>query len=311
MKYNSLYIITICVNLLRPVYGQEVNSWIKLNWNNDFVFQTDRYYTNGIDIEYFDSRLNTSLLNWFHLPLKDAGNVYQSLSLQQDIYTPFNKISVEKQMTDRPFASYILLGNRKVIANRTAGRIIDSRIQIGITGKYSAGAIVQNGIHDLLPTSSHVVGWENQIETSLVLNYSMFLEKSLIKYKSFDMSARIGGELGTLHTNLAAGLELKIGNSEFYYHDLNFHTRDKLEIYFFSGLSGKFVAHDATLQGSVFTESQQYSGVNIERMVFMLNSGVNFSFAKYKMRLGFKSMTSEFKYGLPHQWGYISFMMAL
>ncbi|TFH01944.1 MAG: DUF2219 family protein, partial [Calditrichales bacterium] len=139
--------------------------WVKINWENDVFFQTDRYFTNGMSLHYQVMATDNALFKSFHLPRGNANRVMTEWHLKQNIYTPQFKTSPRPLPGDRAFASFLLVGNRQTVIYPDDRLIRYSEIEIGLLGKSSGGELVQNGIHDLLPTSSHVSGWENQIGT--------------------------------------------------------------------------------------------------------------------------------------------------
>ena len=179
--------------------------WLVIGLDNDFVFQTDRYYTNGLKIEYFTKGQGHSLLDYLHLKDNPDEKAFYCFSISQDIFTPEDKNSVARQLQDRPFASSLIFSSSKIITNNQKRLIRQSEFQIGLVGKLGGGEWVQNGIHGILPTSSIVNGWENQIKTDIALNYGLEYEKQITAGQLFQINGMLGGKIGLPYTYAVSG----------------------------------------------------------------------------------------------------------
>ena len=183
LKYTFLFFFALFV--FGPTSGQENNTSgfpvFEVKWSNDIFHQTDRNFTNGIDLAFYHPVFKKSPVRYIMLPHKDADITWQGLTLSQHFFTPRELFSTEIVSQDRPYASYLLLGHKKISANPNRFVKRTSEIQIGILGKNSGGKALQNGIHFVLPASEPAIGWENQIHTDLALNYSMKYEKGTFK----------------------------------------------------------------------------------------------------------------------------------
>ena len=81
-----------------------------LGWDNDFVFQTDYYYTIGMSLHLWRGVLRYSPLNLLLIPHRENQTAFYGLSFQQDMFTPVNKFAFSAQPGDRLYASYWLIG---------------------------------------------------------------------------------------------------------------------------------------------------------------------------------------------------------
>jgi len=307
MKYIKLtLIIVFSLNYSSASDLDNFRHWIQIDWANDFVFQTDRYYTNGMSVSYYNQSMVHSFINYIHLPNRDDENTFYGLHLNQDIFTPINKDAVVYNGYDRPFSSYLLIGSSKIITNRKVHLVRESRFQIGLLGKYGGGEWVQNGIHSVLPTSAVVEGWTNQMQTDLAISYYLSFEKGLITSQSVQLGGVLEGQLGVPDTYLASGLRFRTGKVDKYYHSLNFTKSNEFEFYFYSDLTGKFVAYNATIQGGIFNKSSDLNYPQLQPLVFTMDTGINMGYSSIILRLGAKLISPEFKQGQPHRWGYVS-----
>ncbi len=288
--------------------GDDTNRhrWISIGWDNDVIFQTDKYYTNGLKIEYFSRNRPHSVLKYFHFQAERDENFFSGYSLSQDIFTPADKYSLEKQIGDRPFASSLLLSSQSIVANNVTRVIKKSELQIGILGRLSGGEFVQNGIHGLLPTS----GWENQIRTQPVLNYSMQYEKLLAGNNYVHISGLLEGKLGLAHLFGGAGIQMRIGSVNEYFKHLNFYSSQHISSFYYTAIKGKLVGYNATIQGGLFSDAgSEYPDIN--HLIYELDTGVNFSYRSVQVKLGLKVLSPEFKSGQLHRWGYLSFIVGI
>jgi hypothetical protein len=300
--------------LLNPLWAgdrSESSNWIKIGWSNDIFFQTDQYFTNGMNLTYYNRRMGNTFLKYIHLPDGKDSQSFYGIALQQDIFTPGDLHSTQGLSQDRPYASYLLINSIKIQTNNIKKLVIKSALEVGVLGEYGGGEWVQNGIHNLLPASSYVNGWANQIQSDIILNYGIKLEKGLINQKKFSVSGTLLGKIGSPYTYAGVGVNFRAGDISNYFKDLGFAPIRGLQYYLFTNLSGKLVAHNATIEGGLLNRRQEITHPDIEPVVYELKSGFNFSINRFQMEIGVKLISPEFKSGLSHRWGYLSFMFAL
>ncbi len=291
--------------------SQTTYPWmLRLNWANDFVFQTDYYFTNGMSLEVWNHRLQASPLNYLLIPHQDGNHVYYGLSLKQDIFTPVDTGKPYRQYNDRPFASYWLMGSTKKSINADYSLALTSGFYFGMMGKAGGGELVQNGIHDLLPTSGHVKGWEHQLNNSLCLNYRLDLERNLYRNSFFKLSGTTGGMIGTPYTNLNGGINLYFGKFGKYPGFLFAGEHAQFHLYGFSKINAKWVLYNATLQGGLFKNNQSSMNPAPVPWVLNLQNGISVKYKSFTVELGQNMVTPEFAGAKSHNWGYVSFSLA-
>jgi len=312
MKFTKLTLLLLL--LVYPAFsGAPDNSghWLKVKWANDVFFQTDQYFTNGFNLEYYSRTNSHSFINILHLPDQRYAKTYYGWGIQQDIFTPEDFKFNSNQFSDRPFASYFVLASRKIQTDDVNKLITSSEIEVGLFGKYSGGEWIQNSIHSLLPTSSFVAGWENQVKSDLIINYGIELEKGLLNHQHASLSGYVGGKLGSQHTYANAGFRVRSGDIQDYFKNENFSSKTSWQGYFFTGLGGKYVLYNATIQGGLFSDNPHLHSPAISSYVYEFESGFNMSFKRINLEIGAKYLSPEFKNGTNHVWGYISFMICL
>jgi hypothetical protein len=286
--------------------------WIRFGWDNDFVFQTDQYYTNGLKISYISVASMPALIEFLHLNSSFDENTFYEYSITQDIFTPENKNARYQSKVDRPFSSSLLMSTNKIIVNGSKRYIKQSEFQFGVTGKLGGGEWVQNGIHSLLPTSAIVTGWDNQSETNLAINYGVNYEKLLAGNSTVHLSGMLGGKVGLPYTYGQGGLYVRLGNINKYFDHINFYSENELDAFVYSGLKGRIIGYNATIQGGLFSDTAtKLNNPEIKHLVYEIDTGINLSYRSMKINFGIKFISAELKGADPHRWGYLSFMFAL
>jgi len=280
-------------------------SSFEFKWSNDFQYETDYYYTNGFAFEVFTPWAKRNPINSILFPFNSSELDLFSFTLIQDIFTPREKFNVEDQLDgDRPFAAYLLFGFKKVTYSRANKVRTYSEVQIGVLGPAAYGEEVQNGIHDNLPTSAQVVGWENQISNSFMINYSASIEKQFYNNNWFEFSGISTAKLGLPFTNINVGVQSRIGLINPLPKDFEFISSQKWQLFLTLATSGSLVGYNATLQGGLFSESV-YTLSSINRFVGYANVGLTLIYKKFKMEYVQHFNTPEFPGAVNHSWGYL------
>ena len=279
--------------------------WVHINWANDVFFQTDRYFTNGISVIYTQQFPLHHALDFIHFNHQKKGNVYYHLKLSQDIYTPAEFRTANPYSMDHPFASYLILATHKTTTHPQLRLILNSELQLGIIGKYAGGEHIQNGIHDLLPTSGHVDGWQNQVQTNPVINYGFDLEKGLFRMPMMNINFVALGHIGTLNTFAGTGMKVQVGYVDNYFINLNYQTVNELKVTYFSGVMAKWIGYNAAIQGGVFRHAANINHPEIKRMIYEFDTGLQFSYRWIRIDVGAKLTSPQFEHGAQHRYGYI------
>ncbi len=308
----SLFITSNTFGQNKQTVTNDYLTIVEFRIENDFVFQTDYYFTHGMFLQVFSPFANKNPLNALLIPFGENAIVYHGISLVQNLYTPIEK-SDRIIVTDRPFAAYLLLQSTRIALYRKERQKISSTLKIGVIGPPALGEEMQNGIHSLLPTSSKISGWQNQIKTDLMLNYSAQYEKGILRSSFFDTDLFVFANLGAPYTNIGSGLNFRIGKFNNSFANLEFSKENKWQYYFSVSSNLKFVVYDATLQGGLFngTSVHTITAGDVSRLVLRKSVFGNLSFNNFKMKIGIVFLTREFETGLSHKWGVLSVILGL
>ena len=279
--------------------------WFSFCWSNDFLYKTDYYYSNGLSISLDGMFMQRSPFNKILLPHTKDSQIWYGLTLVQDFFTPVDIYSDSIQYGDRPYASVIMLGNRKIIQDRIRRLEIRSEISVGIIGRFSGGQYMQNGIHWILWTSTPAAGWEHQIGTDLCINYLAGIHKEILNLKYLSLDIGLNARLGIPYTDISPAAELKLGVFNDPY--INRGIRDKTWQAFIHGrFEGRFALYNATIQGGLINNDSPYT-TDIIHYVYGLNTGLTISYNNLSLGIDYQWISPEFEGGLNHRWSSLRF----
>ena len=189
---------------------------LNIRFENDIITyaNTDRYFTNGITIDLQAAWLSHSVLNRLMLPYGHKAYVSYDLSMVQDMYTPTDTRVAPKLSHDRPYASYLYFGFRKTTADALRRIRITTCLDAGYLGPYSPGSYLQSAVHKTLPGNDPPSGWNTQINTDIILNYHVQIDKAVLAKGNTTLLAGLDAKAGTLYDNVGAELHFRTGKSE-------------------------------------------------------------------------------------------------
>lgn len=279
--------------------------YLRLHYDNDYFTKTDRYYTQGITLEYVAPQLKRFFLSKL-MVTPFAGTASYGMTLGIFAFTP---TSIEENRIlygDRPFDANIAFQFFSIQSDADTRQRFSTAVTFGIMGRYAFGYDIQYGIHkwtgNPLPR-----GWKYQVRTDAILNYQANYEKELVSRKAFVLNAAAEARLGTLNDKVNAGFNLMAGrfNNTF---DTRSPVHPRTEYYFFLQGRANAVAYDATMQGGVFNKSTPYviSPNDLNRAVFQADAGIVFNVRKVLLSYTQSFITKEFKTGEHHRWGGVS-----
>ncbi|TAJ12862.1 lipid A deacylase LpxR family protein [Marinilabiliaceae bacterium JC017] len=281
------------------------NRLFLFGWDNDLFASTDYYYTQGIGMGIVNPFLETNPLNRLLLIPGKYNNVWYSLSLSQQMYTPKNLRSEDVQYFDRPYAGLLLLNSSVTTSNYEKKLILRSEMTLGVMGPMSGADFVQYHFHDVtdnpLPN-----GWNNQRSNWPVLNYNLQVNKGLGSNDYFDLAGVGVIRAGTLYDDVSMGINLRAGFLNPYYKQLGLPGIGRRKFEFFGSLTPmlKLVAYNATMQGGGNKNENEYflRSDEIEHVIFQLKSSLGINYKNVGLQYYIIWQTREFIYGVPHEY---------
>ncbi|MEO0734685.1 MAG: lipid A-modifier LpxR family protein, partial [Bacteroidota bacterium] len=280
----SFLLFSLSLNAQRTGIGVH---HLALEIANDVLYlplKTDRYFTSGLQLEYGYTRY------------LDQGHTTRYWRVNHNIYTPAAIDSVELQVGDRPFASYLVASHGIRNFNGTTGISLEQRWTAGALGRYAAGSQLQNAWHDMLVYADEVPGWHNEVKPDVILNY--FLGFSRDYWLGERVTIRPLGEarLGTLNTDLKVGMEVE-------WKVLNFRDDRFLRMRFASDT--RLVGYNATLSGGLFNRDDRYRGVvRPKTLVGSVRLEGEIVYNRLRLSGGWTYLSKEFAEGTKHLWGW-------
>lgn len=247
------------------------DSYFRFNYDNDYFAATDENYTQGYNFELVLPVFEKNPLNHLFLIPKGTQSKF-GITIEHIGFTPNHYERPEIQVGDRPFAAAIMLKSFVIATDTIHKSRLSSSLSFGLIGPGAFGEEMQVGIHKATG-NKEPLGWHNQINNDVVLNYQVNYEKQLLKYHDFlSIQANSSLQLGTLFTNLSAGITMTLG-----WIDSPFETsKSGFKFYFYAQPTLKLVGYDATLQGGLFNRDSHYTIPNddIERFTAQLDYGL-------------------------------------
>ena len=281
------------------------NKIFKVIFDNDIFTNTDYYYTNGVIIDLVTPLAATNPVNKIFPGRKRSDISLSGFSIRQNIYTPIDPDVEEIRYGDRPFAGLLTIGQFNTNTNFNKKLNISSSLNFGVLGPASMGEFVQSSIHTKEP-----VGWQNQIQNNIVIDYNIAIEKGLLSSPHFEFNVLAEAEAGTILNNLSAGIYTRTGSFIPVYRGVDFfNKKEKYNFQYWVFFSAKtnIVLYDATLQGGMFNSDNPYTIVSsdINRFVVNLSGGMAFYYNSLGIELHYNYLTPEFDTGLDFMWGSI------
>lgn len=279
---------------------------LEIMWANDVFFQTDRYYTNGLEIEYFSQSFKRFGIAKLLLdPGSESGSLY-SLNISHDIFTPKNVVGTPEQ-SDRPYAGVLMFGIKAVHFSAAKNFRFTSEIQAGLLGEVAGGRFVQNGIHVLLPDSEPIPGWTYQIDHDLCVQYNVEIEKLLLKQKWFEADLLAKARLGLPYTDFSGGARIRAGKAVNYYSADQFLNLSNSQVYLFAEAKLRTVFYDATMQGGAFNTENPHTIIHTNPFVGDFKTGVVIKYTHFSTELGAQMISPKFDGADSHKWAYVKF----
>lgn len=313
MFHARLLLPLICATLLAQ--GQAIDNalsykninntpYFRLNYENDYFSATDYYYTQGIVLELGTPALKRSPL-YKLLATPVMGHTTCNISLEHDVYTPCSINSYDIIYGERPFSACLFLKAQKITIDTLRKRRFSAGLTTGIIGPGAGAEELQTAVHRTLPHNSAPIGWSNQVQNDVIVNYQVNFEKRLYAYRNFfELSGYCIARAGTLSDKLAGGIILQAGyfDSPF---ALTANRRKNFRLYAYLHPQINVIGYDATLQGGIFNKKSPYviSQRDIARGTFQNRYGFVLVYRGIFLEYFQSFITSEFRRGIDHRWG--------
>ncbi|PAF44199.1 lipid A deacylase LpxR family protein [Helicobacter sp. 11S02596-1] len=316
----------ICDTELIPYKRQFVNL---LSENDAYADQyVDRYYTAGTSLGYtsaeynFDCEDKDSPMAWSrYLSLLGGLNHSKmtrfSVSLTQDIYTPYSRVALPDP-SDHPYAAYLRLN---LGVHHRSGSVLESMVvSIGMVGPSALGYETQKLIH-YLTNNPTFYGWGNQLKNEFIFNLNYQLIKKIYlwdsRWISSDILPGLDVSLGNADTHFQIGSRWRVGynlDSDFGVDKVNSSFsggeayNDRFSFYVFGGISGRYQARNIFIQGNSFGSQ---TGLDMKYFVYDGEIGLAFLYRGMRFAYTYTHRSKTFQtQPKPHNFGSIELNIA-
>ena len=183
-------------------------------YENDSFFDTDRFYTNGVQLSIKRSRdrrgdfaraVTRRACRW--LDCEDSVFLTSQTNYGQLMYTPRDITIAEPQPHDRPWAGLLYVEHAYALLSPDQRTLTTLSAQVGVTGPASLSEESQKLFHNILDRPEPR-GWHNQIGGSLAVMASAERRTALER-----LSVALPGDV---QLNTAAYWRVAVGNTMTY-----------------------------------------------------------------------------------------------
>ncbi len=286
--------------------SRSLDGYISFAWENDLYYQHDFYYTNGFQVDFYHDWLKQSPINRILIPFgrKADGLSWSGLQLRQEIFTPRDLAMDTISSGDHPYSSTLTLSQVSVVNLPARQMRIVTELRVGVLGPASQGFKTQELAHSVSNPSRPPQGWDYQVQNDLILNYDIQVEKGFINKGNSIFGVKGKSRLGTLHTDLEAGLWFRFDARNGYFNRFGPSGEPGFNVVFFLSANTRYVFYDATLQGGVFNKTSPYvlSSENLNRWIGSLEGSLIFELYEHQLEIYTRVATPHFQMAEPHGW---------
>jgi len=286
--------------------NRSLDQHISLAWENDLYYQRDYYFTNGFQIDFFHDKLKQSPFNRILIPTgeKKERDYYSGLQLRQEIFTPEDLAADTISVGDHPYSSTLTLAQVSVLNIPDRKMRIESALRLGVLGPASMGFKTQELAHLVSNPSRPPQGWDHQVRNDLLINYDIQIKKGIVNNDIAFFGIKGKGRLGTLHTDLEAGLWFMLDARKGYFQRFGPSGDPGLNVVFQLSASARHIFYDATLQGGIFNKTSPYviTSDNLIRWMGNLDISVTFELFEHQLEIYTQLATPSFHLAAPHGW---------
>ena len=195
----------------------------RFEFSNDGLLGSDDFFTAGTSVQKHGPRVDFwenargtpafgRLLARAFLPDRATDRSFrESWGIGQVISTPEDIETDLLLANDIPYSALLAVTNGWTAFNDT--KFTGFQLLLGVVGPAALGEEVQTAVHSATG-SPKPRGWDNQLDTEPVINFTYMWKRKLVSLKSFDLAFNTGGSLGNWFTLVDGSIELRIGKNK-------------------------------------------------------------------------------------------------
>ncbi|UTN04914.1 lipid A deacylase LpxR family protein [Flavobacterium bizetiae] len=286
---NKKIFIALFILASTLTFGQAKTAEIGFITDNDLYTSSknDMYYTNGLELFYrFLSKNNNEKIN----------KKITEFRIGQYIYNPRFINAEAVTINDRPFTGYLFAEAGRSFFYQSES-VLKTDFQLGFMGPNALGKETQESFHHIIGYKE-VFGWENQLHNAFAVQAHVMYSKKMFpsKYNDFiDLHFQSEANLGTIFTGVSTGFLTRIGFKKLLpIYDSNLHDASVSfqpqynirEFYFYAMPSVNYQFYDATIQGSMFSNTSPLT-FDLEPLRFNAEFGLKYRHNNFNMSYSF------------------------
>lgn len=289
----------------RKIAKEKQRKFITLSIENDmFGKGTDRNYTSGVRLSYFD--LGTQLPDFAYtldrvvptFSINETTSIYYTLG--HNLYTPSDIERVTQDPNERPWAAFLYASAGMM--SITDNHIDELEATLGVIGPLALGEQIQKAVHKVV-NSPKPRGWRNQLknEPALMLSWQRsFPERIDLEAYGWHASAvpHIGATIGNVYTYANIGASFRLSPENGRWQDVPPRVRpampgtgafvtpdDDFSWHFFGGIEGRAMAQNIFLDGNTFRNSH-----SVDKKPFVLDATAGIATTYDKVRISYTAI---------------------
>lgn len=268
-----------------------------IRYENDLFAGTDKYYSQGIFLQYDHLDIDLKWLNTFFFKVPDVQRSLQT-GVAQKVYTPSSITSDSLLLGDRPYAATYGYTARFSARSKSRNYTLSWSLHTGWIGKPAFGKETQTAIHRWT-NNNKPLGWQYQLNTGLSINLGFGVTKTwFTKTKWIRTEASSFTTIGSLTNDTRASGLLKVG-----------YIANEKQYFLYYNPEVRAVAYDGTLQGSLLAKPSEarVPDSQISRLVSEQEFGFKIQHKKFGCSAYGHFQSKLFKHATNHAWGGIGF----
>jgi lipid A 3-O-deacylase len=294
---NKKSFIALFVLASALAFGQGKTTEIGFITDNDLYTSSknDMYYTNGLELFYrFLSKNNNEKIN----------KKITEFRVGQYIYNPrfINETAVD--INDRPFTGYLFAEAGRSFFYQSES-VLKTDFQLGFMGPNALGRETQESFHHIIGYKE-VFGWENQLHNAFAVQAHVMYSKKMFPTRHnvfIDLHFQSEANLGTIFDGVSTGFLTRIGfkkllpiyDSNLHHASVSFQPQYNIrEFYFYAMPSVNYQFYDATIQGSMFSNTSPVT-FDLEPLRFNAEFGLKYRHNNFNMSYSFIYRGKELK----------------
>jgi len=286
---NKKSFIALLVLTTALAFGQAKTTEIGFITDNDLYTSSknDMYYTNGLELFYrFLSKNDNPKIN----------KKITEFRIGQYIYNPRFINAEAVTINDRPFTGYLFAEAGRSFFYQSES-VLKTDFQVGFMGPNALGKETQESFHHIIGYKE-VFGWENQLHNALAVQAHVMYSKKMFpaKHNDFiDLHFQSEANVGTIFDGVSTGFLTRIGFKKLLpIYDSNLHDASVSsvpqynirEFYFYAMPSINYQFYDATIQGSMFSNTSPLT-FELEPLRFNAEFGLKYRHNNFNMSYSF------------------------